>query len=397
MKISIIVPIYNAERYLEECINSLLRQKHSDIQIILVNDGSTDGSHEICEKFALRDKRILYIVKNNEGLVRARKVGLCNATGDYVGWVDADDWVEADYFSQMAEVQRKTEADIICSVHSHDIGGNSRKVVGKIPVGTYKKEEVLGNMLYAGSFFEFGIQPHVWSKLFRREILMKSQLDIDEGIVCGEDSAVTYPAILAGETICVTDITGYHYVQRQGSMVKTEYLDEELHIKSLIQYLNNKFMEYGVEKILGQQLIQYEKFVLLLRYFQALDKQMSDCGKILMPYGGIEEGSKMIIYGAGVLGQRIYQYLTGNNLAEIALWVDQNYQVYQAQGFQVDDPENIMQEDYDFIVIANSVKTIAVSIREYLIKLNVPRNKIRWLTPWFTDASFKVRKGEAEK
>lgn len=391
MKISVIVPIYNAEKYLEQCINSIVNQSCCDIQIILVNDGSTDKSGNICKRYARADSRILYIEKSNDGLASARKVGVINASGDYIGWVDADDWIEKDYFADMLTAQSETTADIVCATHFHDIGEKSEKIVGVVPIGTYEKEDLLPHLLYGGSFFEFGIQPHVWSKLFKREILLETQLRVDKRINYGEDVAVTYPSILKAGKICVTDITGYHYMQRQHTMAKKEYPNEEDRLSILFGYLKQEFITKNGCKMLASQLNQYEKYALLMRQPQVLDKRLAHHGEVLMPYGGIHKNSRIILYGAGVLGQRIYHYLKKNELANVVLWVDRNYKVYQSNHLEVYDPKEIMCFPlYDFILIANSSERSVKDIIKYLCKMRILRNRIRWLKTWFVDIDFRI-------
>lgn len=391
MKISIIVPIYNAEKYLENCINSIINQSYYNMQIVLVNDGSTDKSGSICEKYASNDDRILYIEKKNGGLVSARKAGVLNADGDYIGWVDADDWVEANYFESMVNAQNETAADIVCAAHFHDIAENSEKIVGTILAGTYDKKDLLPQMLYGGSFFEFGIQPHVWNKLFKREILMKTQLKVDDRIVYGEDTAVTYPSILKADKVCITDIAGYHYVQRQSTISKNKCLYEKERLTLLMEHLKQQFNIEGISEILMPQLYQYKKYVLLMRQPQILDERMGCNGQILMPYGGIEQNSKIVLYGAGVLGQRIYRYLEQYRTAQIVFWVDRNYKVYQAGCLDVHNPEELISFfQYDYILIANSLERSVQGIIKYMRKMKISQSKIRWLMPEFIDVNFRI-------
>ena len=102
-KISIIIPIYNTEKYLERCIDSVIQQTYRNIEVILVNDGSTDKSSRICNEYVHRDRRIILIEQKNQGAAAARNTGLKHATGDYIGWVDSDDYIEEDMFKSMLD------------------------------------------------------------------------------------------------------------------------------------------------------------------------------------------------------------------------------------------------------------------------------------------------------
>ena len=112
-QISVIVPIFNNEEFVEKCVRSILAQTHPNLQIVLVNDGSTDSSLQICQRLRDADERVLVVDKEHSGTVHTRQRGLSVATGEWIGWVDADDWVEQDYFLQLAESQVQTGADII--------------------------------------------------------------------------------------------------------------------------------------------------------------------------------------------------------------------------------------------------------------------------------------------
>lgn len=378
--VSVIVPIYNVERYLGKCIDSILTQSYEDMEVILVDDGSTDSSGKICDEYSKKDRRVVIIHKMNGGLVSARKAGLEAATGEFIGCVDADDWIEADYFEQMVRAQKESGADLIVSGHFHDIGEDSKKVWGSFAEGTYSKEQLLSKLLYSGNFFEYGIQPHMVTKLFRKEILLKTQLCVDERIVVGEDAAVVYPSILEAEKICITNIYGYHYVQHGGSITKKELRNEMEMYQMLFGHMEKKFREKGVWDIMSPQMEQYKKYLLFIRQMQCFDE------KVLLPYGGIPQNSRIIIYGAGVLGQKMHKYLSQIEDISIVLWVDKNFRSYIEKGMDVKEPESIAGcENYDYILIANTVLQTAKTIKEYLLKLNVVESKIKWFTPEFIE------------
>lgn len=378
--VSVIVPIYNAKRYLKKCIDSILSQSYKNMEVILVDDGSMDGSGKICDEYGKKDRRVVIIHKINGGLVSARKAGLEVAAGEFIGCVDADDWIEADYFEHMVRAQKESGADLIVSGHFHDIGEDSKKVWGCFAEGTYSKEQLLPKLLYSGIFYEYGVQPHMVTKLFRKKILMKTQLCVDEGIVVGEDAAVVYPSILEAEKICITNIYGYHYVQHGGSITKKEFKDEMGMYQLLFNHMEKKFKEKGVWDVMSPQMEQYKKYLLFIRQMQCFDE------KVLLPYGGIPQNSRIIIYGAGVLGQKMYNYLSQIEGISIVLWVDKNFRSYIKKGMDVKEPESITRcENYDYILIANTVLYTAETIKEYLLRLNVVESKIKWFTPNFIE------------
>lgn len=153
-----------------------------------------------------------------------------------------------------------------------------------------------------------------------------------------------------------------------------------------MNYLAHAFTKKGVLEILKPQLIQYKKYFVLLRQIQMLDEW------VLMPYGGIPVKSRVVLYGAGVLGQKIYRYLTGNDLASVVCWLDRNAESYSRQGLDVRQPKEIQNLEglYDYVLIANTIESTADSIRKYLMELNVPKEKIRWFSESFVDVKEAV-------
>jgi glycosyltransferase involved in cell wall biosynthesis len=377
--ISVIVPIYNTSEYLEQCVGSILNQTYRDLEVILVDDGSSYLCGKACDEYAVTDYRVKVIHKENGGLVSARKTGLKAATGEFVGYVDSDDWIEPDYYEKMVLAQEKTGADIVLSGHFHDIGADSRQVRDNFPVGVYTKEQLLPALLYAGRFFEYGVQPHMVTKLFKKEIAVKMQMRVDNRIVIGEDAAVVYPSVLEAEKVYVSDVCAYHYIQHPNSITKSREVKKGAEIYDLLfKCLEEAFKEKKVWEILESQLKQYKKYLLFMHQISIFDK------KVLMPYGGIQQGSKVIIYGAGVLGQKMYRYLAEKEEISIVLWVDQKYVVYQENGFGVSDPDEILKvTDYDFILIANTVQDVAENIRQYLVDKGIDNKKILWFSEEF--------------
>lgn len=381
--ISIITPVYNVEAYLEKCLESILRQTWQDFELILVDDGSTDASGDICDRFAASDKRITVIHKKNEGVTSARKAGILAATGEFVGWVDADDWIEKDYFESFVAAQRESGADIVAGNHFRDIGEQSYTVHNDIPDGQYDSKSILPNLIYSGKFFELGLHASLWSKLIRKELLDKILGYVDNKMHYAEDALMVWLSILEADKILVTDICGYHYVQHQGSITKSEGVDDLKKIRFVFHALESAFIKKGIWEKLRFQLGQWEKFVLLERHIQVFDGKNSE--SILLPYGGIPLHSRIVIYGGSALGQTIDRYIRESDRAENVLWIDMAYENFQRQGLPIVSPEDIKKLDgeYDYVLLASVTERIVDSMKKYLLGLQVPENKIRWLTEEF--------------
>ena len=169
--ISIIVLVYNIEQYLSKCLDSIVNQTYRNLEIIIIDDGSTDSSKEICDIYAKRDERIKVIHQKNSGPGVARKVGVRNATGKYIGFVDGDDYIDKNMYINLMDSVLKTGADVVHTSHYNDVRGSIYKVNGFNALIDTENEK---NKLIRGILgLEVGIEPSIWSKLFKTELIKK--------------------------------------------------------------------------------------------------------------------------------------------------------------------------------------------------------------------------------
>lgn len=258
--LSVIVPIYNTEKYLNQCVESILQQTYQNLEILLIDDGSTDGSLTLCRAFEKKDKRIHVIHKKNEGLIATKKVGLEKATGDYVGFVDSDDWIERDMYTRLMEAAETNGADIVVGDNVIEYPDRIVPVTQGIEPGVYTKEELISKVYPQLIFTEegkLGFSPSLCTKIFKRELVKKYQEIVDERIRAGEDAACTYPCMLEAECIVyVGNCYSYHYRIHMESMThKSEkmYIDEKI---ALLNHLYNCFSRYDYD-FLERQLFMY--------------------------------------------------------------------------------------------------------------------------------------------
>ena len=237
--LSVIVPIYNVRPYLRQCIESICDQSYRDLEIILVDDGSCDGSSEICDQYKTMDDRIVVLHKENEGLVKARKSGLQISRGEYIAYVDGDDWIEPEMFERLYSTMAENNADIVMCGHYIDTGNISKEAYHDVPDGYYGKkqliEQIYPEMIVGREFFDWKIYPALWDKLFKRECIMPYQMEVDDRLRMGEDAACTYPALLNADNIYILHECLYHYRQTTASMVKNiqDYIEERLQFQTL--------------------------------------------------------------------------------------------------------------------------------------------------------------------
>lgn len=213
--ISIIVPVYNVEQYLDRCMESILQQTYHRLEIILVDDGSTDSSPAKCDAYAQRDSRIKVIHKPNGGLSDARNAGLELASGDYIGYVDSDDWIEPDMYARMIQACTGHDAQIaVCRYFSEYKDGHSTtKESGRVV--PLSREALL--TIYISGSDEYVIYNSVWSKLFKRELVREMIFPKGRN---SEDIMYTTRAFCRAKRAVYLDQCLYHYVlDREGSIM----------------------------------------------------------------------------------------------------------------------------------------------------------------------------------
>ncbi len=207
--VSILVPVYNVENYLAECLDSLCGQTLKNIEIVCVNDGSTDESARVLDEYAKKDGRIKVVNKPNGGLPSARNAGLNHATGEYVGFVDSDDYVDKTMFKKMYAKAKKANADIVvCGGHPFPNEDQAHNWLKKIlsPRNVVYKSNALKSL-----FDEPGAQPFLWRNLVRRELIESNNLRLDEKIVLGEDVAFQFKIFSKAKCVAFMSDKFYYY------------------------------------------------------------------------------------------------------------------------------------------------------------------------------------------
>ena len=381
--ISVIVPIYNIAPYLERCIESIINQTYRKLQIILVDDGSTDASSQICDRYAKQDKRIEVIHKANGGLVSARKAGIQAADGIYAAYVDGDDWIEADMYECLLQEMLCADADMVETDHFREMDGEGILMKSKLPYGCYEADKLFAEMLCDQDFNECKLRPFLWSKLFKRELLRAAQSMVSNCINFAEDVAVTYPYVLQCKKVVLLDYAGYHYVQRQNSIANSRRADELYCDMTLIRYLKDIFMQTDASKVLLPALNQYTKTLLLLRQLAFFDNLDED--SVLTPFGGIKKTEHVIVYGAGKIGQNVYNYLKEFEQITICDWLDLEYGKYQKWGLPVHAPQAIEEHVHKNckVIIAINSRKPAAAVQKFLVAHGMLKEQIQWLTEEF--------------
>lgn len=263
MKLSVIIPVYNVENYLMQCVDSVLQQTYTNLEVILVNDGSTDGSASICNALAETDHRIVVIHQDNAGVSAARNAGIRKATGDYLTFVDSDDWIEREMYKTMLETaQANGSPDVVMCDFMNVLGKEKLKIGSHLQAGMYQKKEIIKEIYPTLLVTEdFGRIPIVsaCTCMFRTELFNKYLLFFDEELRYSEDYLFMAAVMINAESYYyLKDFYFYNYRQIEESRSKKyqptwweNLINLNRKLKSLLS--NNK--EYNFERQVKLQLI----------------------------------------------------------------------------------------------------------------------------------------------
>lgn len=234
--ISIIVPVYNVENYLAQCLESVIVQDYSNIEVILVDDGSTDKSGMICDKWGADNPRINVIHKENGGPSSARNVGIAKARGNFLTFVDADDWIANNYISYLYQILEKNNADVSCA--RHDVVYSHRDRIKEEAEKTtiFVNEEIISNFLYQN------ITSSVWCKLFKKELF--NNIKFPEGKFF-EEIVPLYFVFKKANILVQSEKKIYGYYRRKDSTITKKFsiqkYDYTLNCRELVKYIKKEY------------------------------------------------------------------------------------------------------------------------------------------------------------
>ena len=222
-EISVIIPVYNVEKYLEKCLETVVNQTFKDIEIICVNDGSTDNSKKILEEYKNKDSRIVIVDKENGGLSSARNAGLKVAAGNFISFIDSDDWVNLTFLEKLYKNITTLNSDIsICGVHQYD--ENTQEVDDSVPYFTLEKfDDSFDNKIFSyedTKEFLMDVPVMAWNKLYRKNFLDECQAKFPDGLIF-EDGPFFFSIYFKTKKVSIIrDLLYYYRINRQGSIVQ---------------------------------------------------------------------------------------------------------------------------------------------------------------------------------
>lgn len=379
VKLSVIVPVYNTKKYLKQCLESLINQTYKEIEIILVDDGSTDSSGQLCDEYQSKDARIRVIHQENTGSTCARLQGLKQSSGEYIGFMDSDDWISSDMYETFMAIAEEKKYDIISMGYMAVREGRVQKEEDGTLAGLYERgknlDSLLSNMMYDAKAQKRGIHPSLCSKVIKREHLMKAYGNVDSNISMGDDAAVFYPCCLHINSILILKEYKYYYRIHNESMCRSMNISTIGRVFSFYQYMKRELLQFDAQYNLLAQLKKYIWTFINPGLKQIFNLYVDTI--FIFPYSLLEKETDIILYGAGKVGQAYYYQISENHYCNIVAWADKN----QKFGENIIGPDGIQALSYSKIVIAVKEEQLANEIMNELAAIGVKRGKMLWGKP----------------
>lgn len=376
--LTVIVPVYNQEKFIEQCVRSVQSQSYKDIEIILVDDGSTDNSFKICNDISVNDSKVTVIHQENKGLAGARYTGLKACKTKYVTFIDADDFILEEAYINAVEYMSENIDMIFFEIARYYDEHNIKIEKHILEPGYYDKKKIREKAFHSLIWnFEKntpGIECSQCVKIVKTELVLKAyENPAKPDVYYGEDIVVSYQIFEMLGSMAVIDKCFYMHRQRLDSVasyiISDNFFDEIYKIYNfLICYFKNELENYNLLKQIEYFLI-YSVNLKKAKYNEYLVKR-----DVLFPFDKVLYNKNVVLYGAGEIGKNYYYQLDKLKYCKEILWVDRNAEFMANKIICL--PDKIFCFDYDYIIIALENKTIAKEIEIQLILKGADKNKI---------------------
>ncbi len=386
--ISIIIPVYNIESYIEKCLHTVCTQTYQNIEVIVVDDGSTDGSGDICRKYADGDNRVKYIYQDNAGLVSARMTGLSKATGEYVVFVDGDDFIDSDHIEVLHGKIMECGADFVHTNYSVN-GVNQLHFRNIYSYGRELLNQKLRKSIIIDKALEWRREKEIfecnlYGCIYKKDLICECYSMIPLTQSYGEDLICLVHLIMNCHSAYFDPYSGYNYTLREGSLChQTSFLSKVRDDANLFNEMERIFDQYR----LGNEV--YEKLSAFFRQkaYSSLplfgDTYMKVEKGYMCPFVNMLKGHRIAIYCAGAVGRDYYKQFVSEGSISVAAWFDEVYGEKYDLPMPISDPLSIRDkiDIIDYVVIAINNSHYVDEIIDGLKEIGVDEGKILWQRP----------------
>lgn len=375
--LTVIVPLYNNEQFIEQCINSICNQSYSDVKIVVVDDGSTDKGGELADEIARNDNRITVIHQCNKGPAEARYCGLKNCNTEYATFVDSDDFVHEKSYEYSVEYMVKGIDMIFFEISRYFNENHIKRERHTLKPGYYSNDRIR-NEIFDRLIWDFknncrGLEPSQCVRITKTKLLIERYEEFSDRVYYGEDTLITYPLFLKIHSLVVVPFS--YYMHRQ-------YLDERPYIDSdgffkevycLYNQLNNAFENYTDLPYDFRKQIDY-LYMYLVQEKKDHNSSYPLKDRYLFPFNKTTPNRKILIYGAGNVGRVFYHQLEKINYTNDVLWVDRNANSYN--DVRIMNLDSIKEFDADYAVIAINDLDVCNEVAKKLIGFGIEEKRI---------------------
>ena len=363
-RLSIIIPVYNAEKTLRRCLDSILCQSFRDYEIILVDDGSSDNSWNICLEYQNRDKRVCAYRKENGGAGSARKYAALRSKGEYITCIDSDDWIENDAFDGLFAIIDEFHPEMIACSFKKDFLEYETIRDDFLYEGLYQKsqlEETILNVCGKEQFFCPIINASLCCKIIKRDLFVRNQTKVPDEIVMGEDLAVVESILFEVKTVYISKHAYYHYCSNRNSTTWKWNKGEYAKFQMLAIYL----LRTSKQLLFASESVKYALYFAMMEILYDLPSKYFQNGIPFLPQ--IHKNSKIVLFGKGSFSENLKFVIQRNALCKIISVVDST---------DVDILVSLEPEQYDHVLIAVLDGITVRKIKEDLIIKKIPEKKI---------------------
>ena len=367
--VSVIVPVFNVRDYVGKCIESILRQNYTNIEIIIVDDGSTDGSEKICKQFADKDSRIIYLYQANQGLVGARKTGLIHAKGKYIVFVDGDDYVESDYVEKLYGLMIENDVDIVHS--NYMVNGENQKHTKQVHLYQEKdldlefRAALLRNHVFEWEAEKEIFECNIYGCIYKKNVIYECYMDLPDSQQYGEDLLCLCNLIMKCQSMMFIPDAFYHYVKREGSLCHPgDFMVALSNEVSLYEEVERTLRKYKIVSALSDKC----RMFFIRRIFE-----YSKLIGIIIKLENTCAHHKIYLYGAGMYGRTLFAFMQEQNIGHIEKFIvsepDAKKIVFGAGVITLEEyvsqrTHNGEPEEEDVIIVAVSEKYSTEIVRQ---------------------------------
>lgn len=385
IKVSIIIPVFNTEKYLRRCMDSVMNQTLTDIEIICVDDGSTDQSLQILNEYSQKDDRVIVVHKENEGPTAARKTGLDRAVGEYVGFVDSDDWIEADMYESLYQIAVTYDTDLVTC--GYFLEGNYTSILkDTIQEGFYEGEKMTflrENTIYNLEKKDVGIRASLCCKLFRNGKINEAESQIMDTVTMAEDRLWNVAFMLECESAYVCLEPYYHYVMHENSLVHKKNVSYLLCVNEVYKCFLELVKHPNFTTTMRLQAEIYITEMLL----KGINTRLGFENRNMLwidPYwlDRVPKHARIVLYGAGELGLMYKRHMNIRTDLQYVGCVDYSFERFADfksanELGEIRNPAELVKWEYDYVIITIKNKDKSEEIKNKL-SVYADKEKVLW-------------------